>query len=291
MPFNNSKPNIIAAEAIRTLDKTLVAKAITNNYYQGLVSYGKSVTIPGIGTVNVGSYTGADITWQTGQDSATIMPIDQQDYIAVKIDDVDEVQTPYSILQAYGQQAAYNIAENADSYVLGLVTNAGIKGGSGDSALGTTTTPIEITADGGAGQKGGTMLERIATRMDEANVPRAGRWVVVPPWYRSKLVLEKVLTSGSLDANMQWQNGLIDNVYGFRIYVSNNVKVTSTTKYHVMAGVEMSITMANQIEKMKMVDFENSFGVGIKGLHVYGAKVARPDTTVESVVTRGTEGQ
>jgi hypothetical protein len=44
----------------------------------------------------------------------------------------------------------------------------------------------------------------------------------------------------------------------------------------------MATTFAEQILKMKAVDRENRFAEGVKGLHVYGAKVVRP-TAVATV--------
>ena len=65
-------------------------------------------------------------------------------------------------------------------------------------------------------------------------------------------------------------------VAGFDVYESNNVTKSSST-YLITAQVADATTYAEQIVKTEALRLENSFKDGVKGLHVYGAKVVRPE--------------
>ncbi len=55
-----------------------------------------------------------------------------------------------------------------------------------------------------------------------------------------------------------------------------------------MAGYEQTISYAEQIVKVEAYRPEKRFSDAVKGLHVYGAKVVRPDTLAVLTVQRPT---
>ena len=74
-------------------------------------------------------------------------------------------------------------------------------------------------------------------------------------------------------------NGQVGRVAGFTVFMSNNVKTgtgTDTGKtpyFEITAQVESATTYAEQIIKTEGYRMESRFADGVKGLHVYGAKV------------------
>ena len=74
-------------------------------------------------------------------------------------------------------------------------------------------------------------------------------------------------------------NGQVGRVAGFTVFMSNNVKTGTGTDnghtpyFEITAQVETATTYAEQIIKTEGYRMESRFADGVKGLHVYGAKV------------------
>jgi hypothetical protein len=58
--------------------------------------------------------------------------------------------------------------------------------------------------------------------------------------------------------------------------MSNNVQQSSAGVYQPLALVRPAISYAGQLTDIKPVDRQDTFGMGVKGLYVYGSKVVRP---------------
>ncbi len=72
------------------------------------------------------------------------------------------------------------------------------------------------------------------------------------------------------------RNGQIGEAAGFAILKSNNVPNTANTLYKIIAGTSMACSYAEQIVKLETFKPEKRFGDAVKGLHVYGSKLVRP---------------
>ena len=64
---------------------------------------------------------------------------------------------------------------------------------------------------------------------------------------------------------------------GFDVYMSNNVPNTTNTKYGIMASHKMAWSYAEQVVKVEGYRPQYRFADAVKGLHVYGSKVTRPN--------------
>ena len=73
------------------------------------------------------------------------------------------------------------------------------------------------------------------------------------------------------------REGLVGRAFGFDVYVSNNCVNVTGDDYIVQAGVPGAISFAEQINKVEAYRPESSFSDALKGLHLYGAKLVRPD--------------
>lgn len=295
MSVDSFIPVLWAGELLMQLQKASVfAAALTNRNYEGEISgAGDTVKINSFGSIDIGTYAGTDITFQDLDTTEQELVIDQQKYFAFSIDDVDgaQVKNKGALRSAAMQEAAYGLRDTLDQFLAAKHTDAGIKGGSGTSALGTTASAIEITADGGGSSvKCSAYLSRIARRFDDANVPMEGRRLVIPPWFHQKCVLEKLYGINDTTNDDTFANGRVARTFGLDLYMSNNV-TTSGTSYRLLGGNTRTITLAEQIVKTVAGSHEKKFSDFVKGLHVYGAKVIRADQLLLGVVTEGAEGQ
>jgi hypothetical protein len=86
---------------------------------------------------------------------------------------------------------------------------------------------------------------------------------------------------------MAWTDSL-----GFDIYVTNQVANTGTLATpvsKVLAGSYNSIAFASQIMETEAIRLESTFDTGVRGLHVYGAKVIQPNLLHTATFTYSAE--
>lgn len=152
---------------------------------------------------------------------------------------------------------------------------------------GVTTIPTDVVSPA-------TIVARMARLLDQQNVDQSGRWLVIDP-----VMLEVWKDEDSRFLNVDWgdsgalRNGLaLKNVHGFRVYVSNNLPKIGTgpatsgsgnqnTNYGVVvAGHDSAVAAAEQINKTEKYRDPDSFADVVRGLHLYGRKILRPEAIV-----------
>lgn len=271
MAITNAQVTVWAAAIQSSLKKATVfaGPGTVNRNYQGEINgVGDSVRILSISRPTIGTYTkdSTSITPENLTDAERTLLIDQAKYFAFEVDDIDYIQARDggALMMEAASEAAYGLADTADQYVAGLYSGA-------DSANQITTTSVTTAALAVTG------LVNLKVKLDNANVPTAGRYAIIPPWYHGLLLQStnfiSVADSGTAEG---LRNGNVGRAFGFDIYVSNNVTNTTGDDYRVCAGYPGAITFAEQINKVEAYRPENSFSDALKGLHLYGAKLARP---------------
>ncbi len=273
-------PEIWSATMLSSLKKALVyaQPGVVNRDYEGEIrNGGDTVRIKSLNRPTIGTYTknSTTISPETLTDAQRALLIDQAKYFAFEVDDIDAAQSPGGDLEEALREAAYGLRDVADQYVAALYTGA-----QSANQIGT----VSVTT----GALAYTQLRKLATKLDEANVPQEGRYAIVPPWYHGLLLEEdkfvRVDASGTSEG---LRNGIVGRALGFDIMKSNNAPLVTGDDYAVMAGHPSAISYAEQIAKVEAYRPEDGFSDAIKGLHVYGAKLVRPDSiaTVIASVT------
>ena len=97
-----------------------------------------------------------------------------------------------------------------------------------------------------------------------------------------KLLLQSGSKLLSVDFNAgqgSIRNGLVSSgkLRGFDMYKSNNIADTSNATGKVLCGHMSSTATANTILSTEVLRDPTSFGDIVRGLHVYGCKVLRPE--------------
>jgi hypothetical protein len=135
---------------------------------------------------------------------------------------------------------------------------------------------------------------RAAAILTMQRVPMEGRWAVVDPWFMSLLKDEDSrLFQGEWGKTGGIYTGKVGpTLHGFRIYESQNLPVVGTgpntsgvanqnTNYGVIVfGTNQAVAVAEQIRKTEKMRDDDSFGDIIRGLHLYGRKIIRPEAIV-----------
>lgn len=268
-------PELWSRRINQKLRESLVFGSVVNTDYEGEIgSGGDTVKINSVGDVSIGTYVpnSTSITPEQLNDYQTTLAIDQKKYFAFKVDDVDKAQVNANVMDEAMQSAAWGLKNAADEYIAALYTDAGNT---------ITSTAIDST----------NVLAAVLTLgqyLSQENVPEDGRWLVIPPWFKTKLLLAKALVTDNGAAADAFTNGKVGRVGGFDLYESNNVSNNGTT-YYIMAGTKKAISFAAQVNKVEAYRPEASFSDAVKGLYVYGAKVVYPDALAVLTATVGSE--
>lgn len=281
MSVNSFIPEVWSAELLSSLKKNLVyAQAgVVNRDYEGDIrEFGDTVNINSVGRPTISTYTpnSTSITPEQLTTAQRKLIVDQAKYFAFYVDDVDaaQVRNEGGLMGEAMQEASYGLRDTADQFVAGLYTGAAT-----DNELGTVTV-----TSGNAYDK----LVDLSVKLDEANVPSGGRWVVVPPWYHGLLRKDAnfINAEKSADGGAALRNGEVGEAAGFTVIKSNNAPNPTGDDFAVIAGYPGAISYAEQILKVEAYRPEDGFEDAIKGLHVYGAKLVRPDGLATMVASK-----
>ena len=266
MAFTNFIPEVWSARLLEHLDNVHVYSALLNRDYEGDIrAYGDTVHINQIGDIAINDYTGEDLAAPEELDSTMMeLRIDQAKYFNFQVKDIDNAQSNPKVVDTAMQRASYNINDVIDNYLAGLLL-AGVKSES------------TITAQTLTSANAYDYLVDLGVLLNEHNVPMLGRWVVIPPWFHGLLLKDERFVGNGTGYNQAiLQGGWVGDAAGFRIHLSNNVP-ESAGSYSVIAGTNAAGSFAEQLVELEAYRLEKNFSDGLKGLHVYGAKVTQPD--------------
>ena len=318
-------PVIYSKSVQKQLRKKTVAGDITNSDYFGEISaYGDSVQIIKEPEINVSPYgRGASLTSQDLTDEAFTLIIDRANSFQFQVDDIEKKHSHVNWESMARDRAAYRLADVFDRDILGYMSGYEYSDTTGLWTARTTAvgTKAESTADsdellstmkltratfvsggsasdsvaiGTSGTYDATplaVLSRISRLMDQQNVDKDGRWVVVDPVFEESLRDEN---SKFMDSDFQdgesLSNGRVSSskVRGFRLYSSNNLPAIGTgagtadtngssANYGVIvAGHDSAVATAEQINKTESFRSQDSFADVVRGMHMYGRKILRP---------------
>ena len=138
------------------------------------------------------------------------------------------------------------------------------------------------------------LINRMGRLLDQQNVDKAGRWIVIDPVMMEILQDEDSrFLNADFGASGALRNGLVlNNWNGFRVYVSNNLPsvgtgaaTTGTANQNanygvIVGGHDSAVATAEQINKTETYRDPDSFADIVRGMHLYGRKILRPEALV-----------
>jgi hypothetical protein len=167
--------------------------------------------------------------------------------------------------------------------------------GTANNAIG-----LEPRAGGATAAKSGTtgnafplqVVARMSRLLDQQNVDTTNRWLVLDPVFIEILKDEDSRLLNGDFGGSGLQNGLVlNNLHGFKVYTSNNLPSVgtgpSTTGGQntsnfgiIVAGHSSAVATAEQINKTETYRDPDSFADIVRGMHLYGRKILRPEAIV-----------
>ena len=258
-------PKVWSARLKENLHKALVFGALCNRNWEGeIAQWGDTVHINNLADITVRAYTPntdiADPEQLSGAD--TTLTIDHGAYYNFYVSDVDAAQARADVMEAAMRGAAQKLAEDTESYILGV-----IREGAGTKAS-------------GAIPKNGVyeLLVQIKTALDGKNVPRASRKLIVPSSVEAELLMDQRFVTGTAGES-RLTEGSVARAAGFDIYISNDLD------NEIVAMTSDGVTFAQQITRIEAYRREKGFDDGVKGLSLCGAKVVIPECVYIHTIT------
>ena len=288
-------PSIYSKKVLNFFRKSSVVEAITNTDYSGeITAYGDSVKIIKEPVISVSDYTrGSDTTATKLTDQETSLVVDSAKAFKFIVDDIETKMSHVNFKEVASSSAAYALKDSFDAAVIANMFS-GLSASAPDHVLGAdSATALGANIYDGAGSVdiGLTsetdplnLMARMARLLDEQNVPEEGRWFVAGPDFYEQLgqSSSKLLSVDFNAGQGSIRNGLVSSgkLRGFDMYKSNNIAATSNATGKVLAGHMSSTATAQTIISTEVLRDPSSFGDIVRGLHVYGSKVLRPEAIV-----------
>ena len=311
LPSGNFTPQIFSQKVLKFFRRASVAEDITNTDYTGEIeNFGDTVNIIKEPTITVSQYTrGSVVNTQDLADDQITLTVDQANAFAFKIDDIEERQSHINFEALATSSGAFSLKRKYDANVLQAISDgAGIAGADDASlsggltttntSLGTASSPINVETD----DAGINLMLLMARVLDDQSVPEENRWFVAPPIFYEKMFqagnkIAEVQVTGDASSNLR--NGLATpgTLAGFSCYKSTALNSTAGTDQVTLTGVATdasenvilaghisSTATASHIAKTEVVRSTESFSDVVRGLHVFGRKVLRPEAIVRGVI-------
>ena len=291
-------PAVYSKKVLNFFRKSSVVEGITNTDYAGeITAYGDTVRIIKEPEITVYQYErGQDVTATKLTDQEINLVVDTANAFKFIVDDIETSMSHVNFKEVASSSAAYALRDTYDQGVL-VTMFAGVSASSPNHILGS-----DNATDLAAGTFDGTgnldigfasgehdpidVLSHMARLLDEANVPEEGRWFLANPEFYEQLVqTSSKLMSVDFNAGQgSIRNGLVSSgkLRGFDMYKTNNIAATSNAAGKCLAGHMSSTCTAQTIVNTEVIRDPDSFGDIVRGLHVYGSKVLRPEALVSA---------
>ena len=237
-------------------DLELKCKLVDNclRDYEGDVTQAGSVKILGVGEPTIGAYDGTkDITIEEMSDRGQVLNIDQANYFAFYVDDVNQAQSVPGLKEKYQEKAVHGLAVARDSYVAGLIKGAT-----------NVTTATALTKDAIK-----TAIDAAIVALRERNFDEEGVIEITPAVYN---LFKNELITLSTNNPEYIKKGIVGVYDDFNVVMSNNMAKDSTYAYCDVRG-KKAIAFAGQINEVEALRAEKRFKDIIRGLDTFGAMV------------------
>ena len=206
------------------------------------------------------------------------------------IEDIVEVQALNSLRQFYTEDAGYALATKIDTDLHAVSTGFG----DGTMTLSPTATSYQIsaaffnnngttTAFTGQALPANTefsdgFFRDMIQKLDDNNVPMEDRCLVIPPSARNSIMGIDRYVSSDFVSGQGVQSGLIGNLYGVDVYVSNNCATIASGKRAALLFHKDAIVLAEQMSVRSQTQYKQEY---LSTLYtadcLYGVQAYRPE--------------
>jgi N4-gp56 family major capsid protein len=289
-------PEIWSDEVIAAYEKSLVLAPLTKKIaMQGKKGDTIHIPKPTRGVANAKAENTA-VTIQNATETEVLVTINKHFEYSRMIEDITEVQALASLRQFYTGDAGYALGKQVDDDLFTLGKSFGDGDGSNfitsatfynDATSGTTVyaadqvIPADVFAD--------SFLRDMVQKLDDADAPMDGRFLVIPPALRNSIMGIDRYVSSDFVNGQGVVNGKIGELYGIDIYVSTNCPTLETAAQNgataggiirgALMGHKDTMVLAEQQGVRSQTQYKQEFlGTLYTADRLYGTQVLRPET-------------
>jgi len=213
---NVFRPNIWAKEVLMFVKSNLVLLPLVKHYDADVQSAGQTLEIPNVSGVSANlKAQNTLVTLNYNTETKTTITLNKHYESSFLVEDIVKVQSAYDLRSDYTMAAAYAIAEKVDYTLASLMTTSF----TGYGAFGTALND--------------SLILTVNRYLDDAKAPQTDRALVVTPQGKAEmLAIDKYIRYDAIgiggDQN-SIRNGQIGEIYGVKVFMSQNLVVVATT--------------------------------------------------------------
>jgi hypothetical protein len=285
---------------VTKLDQVNVMLRLVNRDWEGDLRQAKTVNIRTAGNITLAPYTkGTAITYEDLAPVKEQFTVNDAEYFAFSVEDIDAAQNDLNALEVYTARAAVGMSNTVETKLLSpysqvpldnvISSSSVVTGGAG--AFGATVNPLVLdSSTASTGNQIGvySMFVKARTKLSKQHVPMMGRWAVVSPdevallledtahFVRATDLGDAVVQSGTLGDMVSRANdapGFVGRCAGFDVYECTQLPFDSAGHY-CMFGDRWFISYAAQITEIEPLRLQTQFANAIRGLMLHDTFVA-----------------
>lgn len=249
--------------------KALFAQKLVTQRGDLVTGGGDTIHVPFLGSLDArDKAAGTAVTYDNNTETEISISINKHKYSAVLIEDIAKVQSNYNLASLYRGAQAEALARAIDTDLLSLHASAGT-----NVSAGAAVDDADMIA--------------VVEALDAANVPRGNRAGIVHAEAHSDMLgINKYVAYDQTGktGNAVSDDYLVSKVYGFDIYLSNNVVETagSPNILHNLFFHKSALSLAVQLKPTyKMEDSVDHIGTKAVLHTIYGVAVERANALVD----------
>lgn len=272
MTTTNFIPEVWAASILENFHNQAVLTGLTNREYEGQLTAGSTIHIPGIVDVEVKDYktgvvkdtggvaiprtTAPDAVSDTGID----LVVDQEKSFDFYVDDVDRAQSKYGF-DAYTNSASLGLVEDAETFLTAMLATGG-------TAIAGAAAPTNWESAYAA-------ILKTRGALTSAKVPQSQRTLIINASFEQLLLSDgsKLTSFDKSNTTDGLREATIGRLLGFDIVTSPWLDDTKPTAIGVWTP---AVAYVSQIDKVESMRGQDKFADRVRGLHVYGGGILRP---------------
>jgi uncharacterized linocin/CFP29 family protein len=265
---------------IANIDRLNVMLPHTNRQWEGVLNnIGDTVQVRTLGSVATASYSkGQKINYQAMSPSKESLQVNDTEYFALEVDDIDAIQNDHNALMLYTQRAAVAMSNAIEDKIL-----SSYAGALAANQIGSSGSTITLTATT-AGTSVYDNLVLAREKLALQNVPPTDRWVVVTPkitslllkdtthFIRSTAFSDGIVREGTVDGQAG-RPGFVGKCAGFDILESNAVPRDGSGNAFLLFGNDMAIAYVSQLQTVEAIRLQDTFASAVRGLLLHDTKV------------------
>jgi hypothetical protein len=249
---NVFRPNIWSKEVLMFVKSNLVLLPLVKHYDADVRSGGQTLEIPNVSTISANlKAQNTVVTLNYNTETKTTVTLNKHYESSFLVEDIVKVQSAYDLRSDYTKAAAYAIAEKVDYTLASEMTSAWKTATQTVGAYGTAITDDEILA--------------VNRYLDDAKAPQTERSLVVTPKGKAEMLnIDKYIRYDAIGiggTENSIRNGQIGEIYGVKVYMSQNLVVldTATDEHNHLFFHKEAFAVAMQMEPRTQATYEQPY--------------------------------